>query len=61
MTEDMVMEQSHVLSTLGTSEEAAKIRARMQSAQLMSDMESFKEIIYWGLGGRCLGMGCLCY
>ncbi|KAI9330033.1 Rab3 GTPase-activating protein catalytic subunit-domain-containing protein [Zopfochytrium polystomum] len=42
MTEDMIREQELVFERLGTSEEAAKIRARMQSAHLKSDMESFK-------------------
>lgn len=42
MTEDMVQEHAKVLSELGTSSEAAKLRARMQSASLMSDMEAFK-------------------
>ncbi|KAJ3404350.1 Rab3 GTPase-activating protein catalytic subunit [Chytridiales sp. JEL 0842] len=41
-TEDMLLEQELVFERLGTSEEAAKIRARMQCAQLISDMESFK-------------------
>jgi Rab3 GTPase-activating protein catalytic subunit len=42
MTEDMVNELSEKLSQLGTSEKAAKMRARMQSAQLISDMQAFK-------------------
>ena len=45
MTEDMVVELSQKLSELGTSEEAAKQRARMQSAQLLSDMQAFKVIV----------------
>lgn len=42
MTEDMVQEQARVLAEVGTSPEAAELRARMQSASLMSDMEAFK-------------------
>ncbi|MGH0151150.1 UNVERIFIED_CONTAM: hypothetical protein FKN15_042093 [Acipenser sinensis] len=45
MTEDLLEEQSEVLAKLGTSAEGAHLRARMQSACLLSDMESFKEII----------------
>ncbi|KAF4086748.1 hypothetical protein AMELA_G00087890 [Ameiurus melas] len=42
MTEDALEEQSEVLAKLGTSAEGAHLRARMQSACLLSDMESFK-------------------
>ncbi|OAJ40140.1 hypothetical protein BDEG_23905 [Batrachochytrium dendrobatidis JEL423] len=42
MTEDMVREQEQILESLGTSADAAKLRARMQCAQLVSDMEAFK-------------------
>ncbi|XP_078408590.1 rab3 GTPase-activating protein catalytic subunit isoform X3 [Cetorhinus maximus] len=42
MTEDLLEEQSEVLAKLGTSAEGAHLRARMQSACLLSDMESFK-------------------
>ena len=42
LTEDMMAEQEHVLSKLGTSEEAAHIRARLQAASLLSDMQAFK-------------------
>ncbi|XP_074642793.1 rab3 GTPase-activating protein catalytic subunit-like isoform X2 [Tubulanus polymorphus] len=42
MTEDMLEEQADVLTKLGTSAEGAHLRARMQSASLLSDMESFK-------------------
>ncbi|XP_065108539.1 rab3 GTPase-activating protein catalytic subunit isoform X1 [Paramisgurnus dabryanus] len=42
MTEDLLEEQSEVLAKLGTSAEGAQLRARMQSACLLSDMESFK-------------------
>ncbi|XP_034042016.1 rab3 GTPase-activating protein catalytic subunit [Thalassophryne amazonica] len=42
MTEDLLEEQSQVLAKLGTSAEGAHLRARMQSACLLSDMESFK-------------------
>ncbi len=42
MTEDMVNEHLIVLSKLGTSSESASLRARMQSASLLSDMEAFK-------------------
>ncbi|KAI8618291.1 Rab3 GTPase-activating protein catalytic subunit-domain-containing protein [Chytriomyces sp. MP71] len=38
MTEDMIAEQERVLLSLGTS----RLRARMQTGQLLSDMESFK-------------------
>ncbi|KAG5283235.1 hypothetical protein AALO_G00039870 [Alosa alosa] len=43
MTEDTLEEQSEVLAKLGTSAEGAHLRARMQSACLLSDMESFKD------------------
>jgi len=42
LTEDMLLEQQDILTRLGTSEEAARIRAQMQSASLLSDMEAFK-------------------
>ncbi|XP_039889639.1 rab3 GTPase-activating protein catalytic subunit-like isoform X2 [Simochromis diagramma] len=42
MTEDLLAEQSEVLTKLGTSAEGTHLRARMQSACLLSDMESFK-------------------
>lgn len=44
MTEDMLEEQAEVLVQLGTHAEGAALRARMQSACLMSDMEAFKVI-----------------
>ncbi|KAJ1340928.1 hypothetical protein BSLG_004401 [Batrachochytrium salamandrivorans] len=42
MTEDMVREQEQILESLGTNAAAAKLRARMQCSQLVSDMEAFK-------------------
>ncbi|XP_046346291.1 rab3 GTPase-activating protein catalytic subunit-like [Haliotis rufescens] len=42
MTEDMLEEHADVLSKLGSSQESTQLRARMQSACLLSDMESFK-------------------
>lgn len=42
MTEDMISQQQEVFANLGTSKEASQIRARMQSATLLSDMQSFK-------------------
>ncbi|KAJ1564201.1 Rab3 GTPase-activating protein catalytic subunit, partial [Cladochytrium tenue] len=42
MTEDMIKEQELMFERLGTTEEAARIRARLQSSHLKSDMESFK-------------------
>ena len=42
MTEDMLWEQAAVLAKLGTSEEAARVRAKMQSTSLLSDMQAFK-------------------
>ena len=44
MTEDLLEEQSEVLAKLGSSAEGTHLRARMQSACLLSDMESFKVI-----------------
>ena len=35
-------EQERVLARLGTSEEAAILRAKMQSSSLISDMQAFK-------------------
>ena len=40
------MEQQHVLSTLGTNEEATQVRAKMQSLSLVSDMQSFKVCVF---------------
>lgn len=52
MTEDMLRAHADVLTQLGTTEEGARIRAQMQSACLLSDMEAFKVIIMhrlmWG-------------
>ncbi|XP_014777563.1 rab3 GTPase-activating protein catalytic subunit [Octopus bimaculoides] len=42
MTEDMLEEHAEVLARLGSSAEGSQLRARMQSACLLSDMESFK-------------------
>ncbi|XP_046860170.1 rab3 GTPase-activating protein catalytic subunit-like [Xenia sp. Carnegie-2017] len=42
MTEDMLQAHADILTRLGTSEEGARIRAQMQSASLMSDMQAFK-------------------
>ncbi|KAJ3074792.1 Rab3 GTPase-activating protein catalytic subunit [Podochytrium sp. JEL0797] len=42
LTEDMIQEQEQILLSLGNGPEAAGIRARMQTGQLKSDMESFK-------------------
>lgn len=48
MTEDMMWEQQSVLAKLGTSGEAAKVRAKMQSTSLLSDMQAFK--VSWSRG-----------
>lgn len=42
VTEDLLEQQAEVLVQLGTHPEGAALRARMQSACLMSDMEAFK-------------------
>ena len=42
MTEDMLDEQAEILTQLGTSAEGARVRAQMQCASLLSDMEAFK-------------------
>lgn len=42
MTEDMITEQADVFESLGTSETATHQRAKLQSAQLYSDMQAFK-------------------
>lgn len=42
MTDDMLQEQSEVMSKLGTSVEGSALRVKMQLPSLMSDMESFK-------------------
>jgi Rab3 GTPase-activating protein catalytic subunit len=42
MTEDMLEEHANVLVNLGNDNEAALLRAKIQSASLLSDMESFK-------------------
>lgn len=42
MTEDMLEEHAEVLAKLGTTSEGAELRAKMQSACLLSDMGAFK-------------------
>ena len=42
LTEDMMAEQEQVLAQLGTSQEAARVRARLQAGSLLSDMQAFK-------------------
>jgi hypothetical protein len=42
MTEDMISEQAGYFETLGTSEDATRKRAKLQSDQLKSDMQAFK-------------------
>ena len=42
MTSDMIEERSALLSDLGSSAGAARLRARMQAGPLLSDMSSFK-------------------
>ena len=42
LTEVHVWEQQAVMAKLGTSEEATRLRAKMQSSSLMSDMQAFK-------------------
>lgn len=41
-TEDQLEEDTDVLLKLGSNEEASELRARIMSASLLSDMESFK-------------------
>ena len=38
----MLAEQAEIMLQLGMDAEGAQLRAKMQSASLMSDMESFK-------------------
>ncbi|KAF9116852.1 Rab3 GTPase-activating protein catalytic subunit [Mortierella sp. AM989] len=42
MTQDMIQQQENLLEELGSSADAAKTRAEIQSAQLVSDMSAFK-------------------
>lgn len=42
MTDDMLHEQSEVMSKLGTSSEGSALRVKMQLPSLLSDMQSFK-------------------
>ncbi|KAG0256373.1 Rab3 GTPase-activating protein catalytic subunit [Actinomortierella ambigua] len=42
MTEDMIQQQEELFETLGSSSDGAKTRAKIQSSQLVSDMEAFK-------------------
>lgn len=42
MTDDMVQEETEILSHLGTSSEATALRMKMQLPSLTSDMEAFK-------------------
>lgn len=46
-TEDQLEEDAQVMMQLGTDKYASEMRARMMSASLLSDMESFKVIIGW--------------
>lgn len=41
-TEDQLEEQADIFSKLGDTKEGSKVRAKMQSTSLLSDMESFK-------------------
>ena len=42
MTEDMLEQHASVLVNLGQDEDASLLRAKIQSASLLSDMQSFK-------------------
>ena len=42
VTEDLLEEQADVFSKLGDTKEGSRVRARMQSASLLSDMQAFK-------------------
>lgn len=44
-TEDQLEEDAQVMMQLGTDKYASEMRARMMSASLLSDMESFKVCI----------------
>lgn len=46
-TEDQLEEDAQVMMQLGTDKHASEMRARLMSASLLSDMESFKVIIIW--------------
>lgn len=49
-TEDQLEEDAQVMMQLGTDKYASEMRARMMSASLLSDMESFKvRIMHWSL------------
>ena len=42
MTEDMIIEMTEMMEQLGEDAEGSELRARILSASLLSDMESFK-------------------
>jgi len=42
LTEDQLAEQAEVMMQLGSDQAGTEVRAKMQSANLLSDMESFK-------------------
>ena len=42
MTEDMIEEQQNIMEKLGSNKEGQHLRAKIQSAQLISDMQAFK-------------------
>ena len=42
VTEDLLEEQADVFSKLGDTKEGSRVRAKMQSASLLSDMKAFK-------------------
>ena len=42
LTDDMLQEQTEIMSQLGSSHEASTLRMRMQLPTLVCDMESFK-------------------
>ena len=49
LTEDVVEEQAKILVELGNDAEGSELRAKMMSASLLSDMESFKVCHHYGL------------
>lgn len=48
-TEDQLEEDAQVMMQLGTDKLASEMRARLMSASLLSDMESFKVIFFMTL------------
>lgn len=54
MTEDMIQQQEELFETLGSSSDAAKMRAKMQSMQLISGTSCRDQLhLLFAVCGNC--------